>query len=217
MTAMSQTVLPPITDETALREIDRLARRYIQARGLGMELLDFVGGSGERLIQRLPAFMNRRIDAVVTAALQSSFRLATASRGVVGNRGDWFNRLGTTAAGAIGGAAGIAGALIELPVTVTMIMRAILDIADEHGLDPESDEIRAEALHIFATAGPMTEDDGTETAFLTARLALTGSSLQAVLTRFAPQIAAQLLPKLGAQAVPLLGAVAGASINYTFA
>ena len=50
---------------------------------------------------------------------------------MVGNRGDWFNRLGTTAAGALGGAAGIAGTVIELPVTVTILQRAILEIADD--------------------------------------------------------------------------------------
>ncbi len=212
-----QVVLPPITDETVLKEIDRLARRYIDARGLGMEILDRVGGGGEQLIQRLPDFMRKRIDGVVAAALNRTFRVASASRGVVRDRGDWFNRLSTTAAGAIGGAAGVAGAVVELPVTVAILLRAILEIADEHGLDTESDEIRAEALRIFASGGPLEEDDGTDTALLAARLAISGRTLQSLVSRFAPQIATRLLTKVGAQAIPMLGAVAGASINYTFA
>ena len=52
MAEAKQVVLPPITDETVLRDIDRLARRYVDARGLGMEILDRVGGGGEQLIQR---------------------------------------------------------------------------------------------------------------------------------------------------------------------
>ncbi len=217
MTDRDQVVLPPITDDSVLREIDRLARRYVDARGVGMEILDRVGIGGEQLVQRLPAPLRSRIDKAVAQALSRTLQLASASRGVVRDRGDWFNRLGSTAAGALGGAAGITGAIVELPVTVTILMRAILEIADEHGLDTESDEIRAEALHIFATGGPLEEDDGTDTAFLAARLAISGRTLQSLIARFAPQIATRLMAKVGAQAVPVLGALAGASINYTFA
>ncbi|MFD1794432.1 EcsC family protein [Paracoccus aurantiacus] len=217
MAEAKQVVLPPITDESVLKEIDRLARRYVDARGLGMDILDRVGGGGEQLIQHLPDFLRKRIDRAVASALNRTFRIASASRGVMRDRGDWFNRLGTTAAGAIGGAAGITGALIELPVTVTILLRAILEIADEHGLDTRDDAIRAEALRIFATGGPLDEDDATDTALLAARLAISGRTLQSLVTRFAPQIAARLLTKVGAQAVPVLGAVAGAGINYTFA
>jgi hypothetical protein len=107
--------------------------------------------------------------------------------------------------------------MIELPVTVTILQRAILEIADEHGLDTDSDEIRAEALRIFATGGPLEEDDSTDTALLATRIAISGGTLQGLITKFAPQIASRVLAKAGAQAVPVLGAAAGASINYIFA
>ena len=195
MAERQQFVLPPITDPSVLAEIDRLAQRYVAARGLGMEILDRVGDGGEQLMKMVPAFLRTRLDKAVAAALRRTFAAASASRRVMGNRGDWFNRLGTTAAGALGGAAGIAGTMIELPVTVTILQRAILEIADEHGLDTDSDEIRAEALRIFATGGPLEEDDSTDTALLASRVLATA----------------------GAPAVPVLGAAAGASINYIFA
>ncbi|MFV0408618.1 MAG: EcsC family protein [Paracoccus sp. (in: a-proteobacteria)] len=215
--ASPQTVLPPISDPSILAEIDKLTRRYVDARGLGMEVIDRIGGSGEELIQRLPEPVRKRIDGAVAAALSSTFSIASASRGVLRDRGDWFNRLSTTAAGAIGGAAGITGAVIEMPVTVTFLLRAILDIAGEHGFDATSDDIRAEALRIFASGGPLSEDDGTDTGLLAARLTMNGRTLQALISRLAPQIATKLMTKVGAQAVPVLGAFAGASINYTFA
>lgn len=217
MAERQQFVLPPITDPSVLAEIDRLAHRYVNARGLAMELLDRLGGGGEQLIRKLPEFMRGRINKAVAAALNRTFDVASASRGVLRNRGDWFNRMGTTAVGAIGGAAGMAGAIVELPVTVTILLRAILEIADEHGLDTDSDEIRAEALRIFATGGPLEEDDGTDTALLAARIAVNGATLQRLISSLAPQIATRMLAKVGAQAVPMLGAVAGAGINYTFA
>ena len=217
MAERQQFVLPPITDPSVLAEIDRLAHRYVTARGLGIEILDRVGDGGEQLMKMVPAFLRARLDKAVAAALRRTFAAASASRRVVGNRGDWFNRLGTTAAGALGGAAGIAGTVIELPVTVTILQRAILEIADEHGLDTDSDEIRAEALRIFATGGPLEEDDSTDTALLATRIAISGGTLQGLITKFAPQIASRVLAKAGAQAVPVLGAAAGASINYIFA
>lgn len=217
MAERQQHILPPITDPSVLAEIDRLAHRYMAARGLAMEVLDRLGGGGEQLMRKLPAFMRARIEKAVAAALNRTFKIASASRGVIRDRGDWFNRMGTTAVGAIGGAAGITGAIVELPLTVTILLRAILEIADEHGLDVDSDEIRAEALRIFATGGPLEEDDGTDTALLAARLAVNGATLQRLISTLAPQIATRLLAKVGAQAVPVLGAVAGASINYTFA
>lgn len=82
------------------------------------------------------------------------------SRGLLSDRGDWFNRAFSTASGAAGGLAGFAGATVELPVTITLLLRAIMDIAAEHGFDPDSDEARQEALHTFASAGPLAEDEG---------------------------------------------------------
>ncbi|WBU57014.1 EcsC family protein [Paracoccus sediminicola] len=217
MADRQQIVLPPISDASVLTEIDKLARRYIEAHGLAMELIERIGGGGEELMKRLPDFIRRRVDRGVEGALRRTFRVASASRGVLRDRGDWFNRMGTTAAGAVGGAAGLTGAVIELPVTVTILLRAILEIAEEHGLDPQSEDIQAEALRVFASGGPLAEDDGTDTGLVAARLAVNGRTLQSLITSLAPQIATRLLTKMGAQAVPILGAAAGASINYAFA
>ena len=93
----------------------------------------------------------------------------------------------------------------------------MLDIAAEHGLDPDSDEVRMECLRIFAAAGPMAEDDGTDLGLLAARLSVTGQTLQGLISRVAPRLSVSLGQKLAAQAAPVFGAVVGASINYTFA
>lgn len=58
--------------------------------------------------------------------------------GVLRDRGDMFNRLLSTTSGAVGGLAGIGGAMLELPVTITLLLRAIMDIAAEHGRDPDA-------------------------------------------------------------------------------
>ncbi|HRO13707.1 MAG TPA: EcsC family protein [Paracoccus sp. (in: a-proteobacteria)] len=215
--AAQQAILPPINDPTVHVAVDRLARRYMAAGGLGMEILSAVGGSAERLVERLPGFVRGRLDGITLAALNSAFGAAARSRRLLRDRGDWFNRLASTVSGAAGGLAGAPGAMLELPLTVTMLLRAILGIAAEHGLDPDSEEVRVEALRIFAAAGPMAEDDGTDLGLLAAKLSITGQTVQGLIARVAPRLSMVLGQKLAAQATPILGAVAGASINYTFA
>ncbi|MTH35085.1 protein EcsC [Paracoccus limosus] len=211
-----QAVLPPITDPTVHAEIDRLARRYLKAGGLAMELMNAVGGRAEGLIEHLPKPVRARMDRITLAALNRAFDAASRSRGLLSNRGDWFNRALSTASGAAGGMAGLAGSVIELPVTVTLLLRAIMDIAAEHGFDPDSDAARTEALHVFASAGPFSGDDGADLGLIAARMTITGQTVQTLIAKVAPRLSASLAQKVAAQAVPLLGAVAGATINYSF-
>lgn len=212
----AQVILPPIDDPTVHADVDRLAKRYLAASGVGMNILTSVGGHAESLIERLPAVVRRRVDRITYSGLSRAFDAASRSRRLVRDRGDWFNRMLSTASGAMGGMGGLPGALIELPLTITLLLRAILDVAAEHGFDPDSDEVRAEALRVLASAGPMAEDDGADLGLLAARLSITGQTVQGLISKVAPKLSVSLAQKLGAQALPVLGAVAGASINYTF-
>lgn len=188
----------------------------MDAGGLGMDIINTIGGGAQGLIDKLPVFVRRRLDNVVMSALERAYDAADRSRTLVRDRGDWFNRLATTVSGAAGGVAGLPGAMLELPVTVTMLFRSILEIAGEHGFDPEDEATRLEALRIFASAGPMAEDDGADLGLLAARMSVTGQTVQSVIARVAPRLSVVLGEKLAAQAMPIFGAVAGASINYTF-
>ena len=212
-----QAILPPIDDPSVHVQIDKLARRYVDAGGLIMEMLASVGGSAQGLVDRLPGFVRKRMDRITLVALNRAFDAATRSRRYVRDRGDWFNRLASTVSGAAGGMAGLPGAMVELPLTVTMLLRAILEIAAEHGLDPDSEEVRMEALRVFAAAGPMSEDDGTDLGLLAAKLSITGQTVQGIIARIAPRLSLVLGQKLAAQATPVFGAMAGASINFAFA
>ncbi len=214
--SVGQAVLPPITDPTVHVEMDRLVRRYLDAGGIGMDILGTIGGKAETLLNRLPEVVRKRMDKITLGALNRAFDAATQSRRMVGDRGDWFNRLLSTASGAAGGLAGLPGAVIEMPLTITLLLRAIMEIAVEHGFDPASEEVRVEALRIFATAGPLAEDDGTDLGLLAARLSITGQTIQGLITKVAPKLSVSLGQKLAAQATPVFGAVAGATINYTF-
>lgn len=209
---MTQIVpVQPIEDE-----IRALAQRYRAADSVGMQLLNIVGGQAEGLLDRLPGPTRDRLNAATEKALQTALEAATRSRGVVPDQKAWLNTALTTAMGAAGGAGGLPSALAEVPVTVTVLMRAIQGIAAEHGFDPSDPEVAQDVLLVFSSAGPLAHDDGADMGFLAARVSITGAGLNALIARIAPRLATVLGQKLAAQAVPILGAAAGAAVNFAF-
>ncbi|RWR12021.1 EcsC family protein [Paenirhodobacter populi] len=213
---MPQEILLPVTDPRIVTELDALAKRYRGAAGPVMQVLGFIGGSAETLLNRLPAPVRSGLEGATERALTTALGAASRSRHVVGDRPDWVNRALTTAMGAAGGFGGLAGSAAELPFTVTMLLRAIQGIAVEHGFDPDSEEVRIECLRVFASAGPLEKDDGTDMGFFAAKMTVTGQGLNRLVAKVAPKLAAVLGQKLAAQTAPVLGAVAGAAVNYAF-
>ncbi|WP_346426028.1 EcsC family protein [Thioclava sp. JM3] len=209
-------ILPPVSDPAILGQLDTLAKRHRAAGGLVMQLIGYVGGSAEGLLGKLPTPVRNGLDGATERALSGAMTAAERSRGIVADRPDWMNRTLTTAMGAAGGVGGLGSSLAELPFTVTMLLRAIQGIAAEHGFDPASEEVRLECLRVFASAGPLEDDDGMDLSFLAARATITGSSMKSLIAKVAPRLSIVLGQKLAAQAAPLLGAVAGAAVNYAF-
>lgn len=210
-------VLPP--PEGALdpeAELDRLAVRYRAAGGAGLKLLNALGTGAEGLLDRLPAPVRTGLDGATEQALYLSLRAAEQSRRVTGDPAPWVNTAMTSVFGAAGGFAGLSGALVELPATTTLLMRAIQGAAARQGFDPAAESVRFDCVRVFAAAGPLADDDGSDLSFLSLRLTLTGPALQRLITAVAPRLSVALGQKLAAQAVPVLGAVAGAGVNYAY-
>jgi hypothetical protein len=138
-------------------------------------------------------------------------------------------------AGGVGGAFGIAALPFELPVTTTIIMRSIADIARSEGEDLSDAASRFACLEVFAMGGPSLEDDATESGYFAVRMALAQAVSEAakymakrtlvedsapVIVRLLAQIAARFNTVVGekimAQGVPIVGALGGATINVLF-
>jgi hypothetical protein len=196
--------------------LSELARRHRGASGLGMKLVTLVSGTAGNLLERLPDGVKDRLEAATAAALERALDAAAVSRGVVADRGDWLNSVVTAALGAAGGAGGLPTALAELPVTTTILLRSIQGIAAEHGYDPSDEATRADCIRVFASAGPLVDDDGADIGFLAARVTISGRALETMIAKVAPRLSAVFGQKLAAQAAPVAGAVTGAWINYVF-
>ena len=207
--------VPTIITPDPTLEIIALAARYARAMGPVMGLVTKLGGKIEKQMAHLPPSFRKKVESLTGEALQRALELADKGR----NAPDFGPRAAPALAaltGAIGGAGGIASSLAELPVTVTVILHAILRAAEAEGFDTSLPEVRAEALRVLAAGGPLDFDDGVDTAFLGARLTLSGPAVHKILASVVPGFATALSQKLAAQAIPVLGAVTGAALNTAF-
>jgi hypothetical protein len=197
----------------------------IPARIAGM-----VGGTVDGLKRRLPGGVQRGLDAAIAKALETAVATALRSdpaRTPAGLPSAWFHRGVIAASGMAGGAFGLPGTLLELPVSTTLLLRQIAAVAAEEGEDLGSPAGAAECLKVFALGGRDPADDAAESGYFALRLAL-AETLQAVAGRgvttllpgFIAAIAARFgLPvavKLSAQAAPVVGAATGAAVNLAF-
>lgn len=209
------TQLPALPGPDLDMEIAALAYAYGRANGPFVKLVNRLGGGLEGQMSRLPASVRAELERAVSQALQKAHGLAAMGRRApdLGPRGATYAAM---ASGAIGGAAGLAGSLVELPVTITVMLYAIRSEAVAAGYDPEDPKIRLACIEVFSAGSPLRGDDGVNTAFLSARLAMTGGTLQKVLAVVVPRLAVVFGQKLAAQAVPVMGALTGAALNAAF-
>jgi hypothetical protein len=209
------TQLPALTSPQMDTEIAALARAFKTANGPVMSLLNRLGGSMEGQLALLPDSVRAQIDRVTESALLAAHGLASVGARApdVGPRGTLAVVMAT---GAAGGAGGLPSAIAELPVTITLLLHAIRREAQKAGFNPDTPAIRSACLQVFAAGAPVAADDGLNTAFLSARLTVTGPALHKVIATIAPRLATAMGQKLAAQAIPILGAISGAALNAVY-
>jgi hypothetical protein len=142
-----------------------------------------------------------------------------------------------TLAGLTGGIGGLFGAFslpVELPLTMTLMMRAIADIARHQGEDLTRLEPRLACLQTFAL-GNRKNDAGVAIGYYAARATLTrltGDLMAGLMERTVMDASAPVMTRMVAEigsrfglvwserfaagAVPVLGAVGGATLNMLF-
>ena len=158
------------TDRATLQE----AKALLENPSLAARLVNVVGRPIEEGLKYLPERVRDQISDLTRKALLGSLKVALST--VNGSPG-WqssrlTNKLGAAAAGGVGGFFGVPGLAVELPVSTTIMMRAIATIARENGEDTEAPETRMACLEVFALGGRSESDDGTETGYYAVRAAM---------------------------------------------
>jgi hypothetical protein len=223
---------------TELEEVAR-AKRTLENPCLAIRMADSVGKPIDGLVRRLPEGAQRAINEGTQKALQSALRVAV--RSLDRQRGgptDWLHRGAVIASGAVGGVAGLPGLVLELPFSLTVMLRAIADHARAQGEDLSLVQPRLECLTVFAYGSRSSADDSADSAYFATRAgfaqavshaaeyvarygaaAVGETSAPAVvqlLTRIAQRLGVSVTEKAAAQLVPIIGAAGGAAINALF-
>jgi hypothetical protein len=192
-----------------------------------------LAGKPVGLVQNaLPATASTAVAKLAKRALERALDVALFSlqnRSIIGGRK--FHSGLACASGAIGGAFGLAALAVELPVSTTIMLRAIAAIAQEEGEDLADPRTGLACLEVFALGGPP-DEDGAEADYFVVRAMLARGLVEVAdfaidkgaigesapfLARFLTQIASRfgvvVSEKVAAQAVAVVGAVGGAAVN----
>ena len=220
-----------------LEELKR-AKQILENPGLAAKLSATLGSPIEKGMKMLPARVQKTVHAATEAALMKALDVAVSSLGNARSKApsDRLHKIAAAASGAAGGAFGIAAIGIELPISTTLILRSIADIAAAEGENPQHIETKLACLTVFALgSGKDNRDDATESGYFAARSALATAVTEAAkhlaqkgmgkgsapaLVRLIALIASRfgvvVSQKTAAQLVPVLGAAGGALINTLF-
>jgi hypothetical protein len=233
MTAADSTLRLAPADEEALRR----AVRNLENKDFAAQLADYAGKPIARVMRLMPKAASRRINKIVETAILNCLNVAVRSIERQ-SKAPPAQRAASVLAGLSGGVSGFFGLAalpLELPVTTTIMLRSIADIARHQGEDLSSLEARLACVEVFALGAP--QESGTRADFgyyasrallgrLTADAAalflersaanlsapVVGSLVSEIATRFSVVVT----ERSAASALPMLGAVGGATVNMMF-
>ncbi len=190
-------------------EATALAHALARLEGSFVVRTRHLGAGLEAQWGRLPVAVRHHVEAQVAQALRVGLGLAARAprTGVRAQR--WL----LIASGALGGAAGLAGSLAEVPVALVLFLQAIRQEARAAGLDPDREGVRRATVDILASGQPIAASDVLDPAFVSGRLVLAGPTLSGWIARSAPRLVPVLGQRLAASAVPVVGAIGGAVLN----
>lgn len=210
-----------------LLEKPSLVARITDAVGTPIEL------GFEALPEKWAQSIHQAVHVSLTRALQVGIR--SLNRRPEENVRKGLHNLAAAAAGATGGAFGLAGVALELPISTTIMLRSIAAIARSEGEDLANLESRLSCLEVFALGGRSPADDASETGYFAVRSALAKSVTEAArhiaqkgmtdagapaLIRFITAVGSRfgivVSEKAAAMAIPAIGAAGGAIVNSIF-
>lgn len=220
-------------DQRALQQ----AKNLLENPGLAAKLTGVIGTPIEKGLSHLPADWKKSVGEIAQAALIKAADTAIFTmKDTPGEASsNLSHKVAAAASGAMGGAFGLAGLALELPLSTTIVLRSIVDIARSEGASIQDVRTKLACLTVFALGGKSSADDGSESGYFAVRTALASAVAEAaqhlmtknvaesgapvlvrLITMVARQFGLQVTQKAAAQAVPAIGAMGGALINTMF-
>lgn len=215
----------------------KYAKSLLENPGLAAKITNFIGLPLEKGFDFLPKGWAKTVASSTQKALQLAVNSAilTMNKETGSEAANTFHKIMAAGSGAAGGFLGLPALPLELPISTTIMMRSIADIARSEGQTISDPRVKIACIEVFALGGPGKEDDAVETGYFAIRsvlaktvndaavyLAQKGLSEQAppVLIKLIAQISSrfgiQVSEKIAAQAIPVIGAAGGAIVNTLF-
>ncbi|MDX1708430.1 MAG: EcsC family protein [Desulfobacterales bacterium] len=215
----------------------KYAKTLLENPSLAARISNLLGTPIEKGFGYLPAKWKDRVQTATEKSLKKalSFAVQTMDAKKKPVSSDKTHKLMVMATGAGGGSFGLPALAVELPVTTTIMLRSIADIARSEGEPISELETKLACLEVFALGGSPKSKDGTETGYYFVRAALARTITEAaqyiaekglakegapVLVRLIAVLASRfgvlVSEKVAAQAIPVIGAAGGALINTIF-
>ena len=219
-----------------LRDLKK-AKKLLENPGIPAKITNLIGMPIEKGFELLPDNWSEKIGEVTQSALTKAANAAvfTIKKSIGEESSNIWHKLAVATTGGVGGFLGLPAMALELPISTTIMLRSIADIARSEEEDIFTFEAKIACIEVFALGGPSSNDDASESGYFAVRAALARSVTEAAeyiaekglveegapaLVRFIIQVAKrfsiQVSEKAAAQAIPAIGAAGGAMINTLF-
>jgi hypothetical protein len=208
----------------------------LETQSLAMKVAEKLGMPVETLLHMLPQSAQKSVGSAVNKALQQCLNIALN----LGPKSATItNKRAHTAAvaisGAVGGFFGLPGLLVELPITTTVMLHSVVEIARANGEDLSRPESSLACLEVFALGPGKAHGDALESAYYVSRTALAQATREAAaylvqkgaaresapallsfLSKVASRFGLEVSEKVAAEIVPVAGAAGGLALNVLF-
>ena len=219
------------------QEALRYAKALLENPGLAAKITGLIGMPIEKALQLLPGKWAQVVNEATRRSLETALQAAllTLDDTPKSNSWEFLHKLAVVATGAGGGALGLLGLPVELPLSTTIMLRSIADIARSEGERLRTPDAKLACLEVFALGGPSKSDDASESAYFLMRAALAKSVSEAagyiaqrglveegapaivrLIAQLATRFGVNVSEKVAAQAVPVIGAAGGVVVNVLF-
>ncbi|MCF6252238.1 MAG: EcsC family protein [Methylococcaceae bacterium] len=214
------------------------AAQQLESSSLATSVSQIIGMPIEKAMSALPGHWSNIVSRITKKALEKALDAALYSLNKKSSKPkNKTHKLLVSVSGAVGGSFGITALAVELPVSATIMLRSIADVARSYGEDLDDLDSKMACLTVFALSGggSMKGSEAADTSYYAVRSFLTkalgdtanhiavhGFSkegapvlvklVNAVSARFSVPVSGKLL----AQSIPVVGAVSGASVNWLF-
>jgi len=228
--------LPMQLNNEDLRSLKE-AKLLLENPGIAIKLSSMLGNPIQKGLEMLPDNWNHKLIEITQSSLLKAADTAifTMKDTPDDKPNNVMHKIAAGATGTIGGLFGITGLAVELPITTTIILRSIADIARSNGESIKDANTKFACLEVFALGGNSIEDDNLESGYYITRTFLSNSMTQAtkyvseqgiinegaplilnIISKIAERFGVQVTEKSIAQSLPIIGAAGGAIINTLF-